>query len=275
MVAIQPLTHLPAQENRLLRFNALESVDIHCHCLPGLDDGPGDMLGAVALCRALVEDGITAVIATPHQLGRYEGSNPPQEVRRVARLLEMELQRCEVPLQVKVGADVRLDERLVELLANDQILTLADDGRYLLLELPHHTLIDPRPSIALLAKRGVRAILSHPERQARIAHDPDLVAPWVESGMLLQLTAASVIGDFGRAVQQAAWHLLKRGWVTLVATDAHDLDRRAPRMSAAIELIGAELGHGLARRICVENPARVWRGEDLPGQRLLSPARAG
>ena len=109
------------QADRLARFAAEESVDVHCHCLPGLDDGPATMADALAVCRALVADGITTVIATPHQLGTYEASNLAPAVRAAVAALSAHLAAEGVPLRVVPGGDVRVDERLMAKAAPDAV----------------------------------------------------------------------------------------------------------------------------------------------------------
>ena len=178
-------------------LSSTRCVDIHCHCLPGLDDGPATMADALALCRALVQDGIDAVIATPHQLGRFDGSNCPQVVREVVSTLNSALLAEDVPLTVTAGADVRVDERIPRMLDEGRVLTLADGGRYVLLELPHETFIDPKPLLVELAARGVTSIISHPERHGMLKKSPAMVLPWLEEGALIQVTAGSLLGAFG------------------------------------------------------------------------------
>src|SRR5437762_1428407 len=162
--ALDLLDLAPAQRSRLERFGVRHSVDIHCHCLPCVDDGAGTMVDALALCRALVQDGITTVIATPHQLGRYHGRNEVTAVREAVAALNRRLMVEGLPLRVLPGADVRLDERICRLLDEDRVLTLGDGGVYLLLELPRETFIDPLPLVRRLLQRGVRPVLTHPER---------------------------------------------------------------------------------------------------------------
>lgn len=251
------------QRGRLERFAAPACVDIHCHCLPGLDDGPETMAEALALCRALADDGVTIVIATPHQLGRYDGRNDASKIRRAVSGLNAVLLEQHVSLKVVPGADVRLDERIPTLLDSDQVLPLGDGGKYLLLEQPSETLIDLRRLVVILASRGITAVVSHPERHTVLVRSPQAVLPWLAEGAVLQLTAGSLIGDFGPVAEQLAWHWLSSGQADLVATDAHNTGGRAPRMSAAIDAIAERLGHLVARRVCIENPARVLGCKDL------------
>lgn len=255
-----PTERSNAQQRRLTHFDASDSVDVHCHCLPGVDDGPETLDQAVQLCAALTEDGFTTVIATPHQLGRYDGRNAAASVRLACNSLQDELNRRQIPLAIKPGADVRVDERIAGLLKMDEVLTLGDGRAHLLLELPHETYIDPQMLIRLLASRGIQPILSHPERHEAIRERLSRVTPWLEQGAVLQVTAGSLLGDFGADAQTAAWRLLEAGTVALVATDAHDTRRRPPRMSAAAQLIERRLGFAVARLVCIENPLRVLQG---------------
>jgi protein-tyrosine phosphatase len=247
-----------AQRRRLERFGAAEAVDIHCHCLPGLDDGPATAEEAVALCRALVEDGFTTVVATPHQLGRYDRRTGGADVRAAVGALSATLATDNIPLRVLPGADVRLDERIVPLLDRAEVLTVGG-GSHVLLELPHDTYIEPLGMIRLLAGRGLRAVVTHPERHDAVRRRPELVLPWVAAGALLQLTAGSLLGSFGRAAEEAAWRWLAAGTATLVATDSHDTRRRPPCMTQAIAEVERRLGAEVARAVCVENPLRVLR----------------
>ena len=111
-------------------------IDIHCHCLPGLDDGPADLTAALALCRMLVAEGVGTVAATPHELGRYEGSNGPAQVRRAVASLREQLAAAGIDIEVLPGAEVRVAENLPALLEVDEVMTLADGRQWILLEMP-------------------------------------------------------------------------------------------------------------------------------------------
>jgi protein-tyrosine phosphatase len=253
----------PPQLRRLESFGIPQCVDIHCHCLPCVDDGPGTLADAVALCRALVEDGVTSVVATPHQLGRYQGRNESDMVRQAVAVLNRTLTAESVPLNVLPGADVRLDERMCALLDQGRVLTVADGGAYLLLELPHETFIDPLPLLRRLTERDVRPIITHPERNRFVTARPEAVRQWLRHGAHLQLTAGSLAGDFGASAQRAAWYWLETGQAALVASDAHGIQERPPRLTQAIQLIVKRLGTETARRVCGENPFRVVQGQDV------------
>jgi protein-tyrosine phosphatase len=243
-------------------------VDIHCHCLPGLDDGPRTMDEAVALCRALVSDGFTDVIATPHMLGRFDGVNGGPHVRGITRQLQAALNEQRVPLRVHPGGEVRVDERIPRLLREDQILTLADAGKYLLIELSSSSYIEPDGLLRHLsgAMPGVRIILAHAERYGPLQRDPAAAERWLAGGAVLQVNADGLLGAVGRAAVEAALDWIARGWVSFIATDAHGARSRRPRMTEAMELIGKRAGRDVAERICVEQPNRVLNSSLSPSE---------
>jgi len=238
-------------------------VDIHCHCLAGLDDGPATTAEAIALCRAIVNDGIKTVIATPHQLGRFEQTTDAKVIRQAVLAINQQLSENNIGLTIVPGADVRVDERILELLDADKILTLADGGKYLLLELPYEVFIDIEPLLAQLAERGIQTIISHPERYYFLPAHYQKLLKWLDYPVHLQITAASLIGKFGPSPQRIAWDLISDRLANLVATDSHDTNQRSPCMTAAYEIIAARLGQARAQLLCVENPSRVLKGLEL------------
>lgn len=251
------------QQRRLDEFQTARTVDIHCHCLPGLDDGPVTMEEAIDLCEALVADGITTVIATPHQLGRYDRLNSANEI--FASLLELtrELESRHIPLEVMPGGDVRVDERLLKLLEAGEVAPVADAGRHLLLELPHELFVDPVPIIGWLAERGLQAVMTHPERHHYLSRRLNWADAWLAHGACLQVTAGSLLGEFGERAYELAWLLVENGLASLVASDAHHAIRRPPRMSEAMQLLSERVGHSATRALTIDNPLRVLSGEAI------------
>ena len=243
--------------------HAKRFVDTHCHCLPCLDDGPRSTAEAISLCRMLVEDNVHTVVATPHQLGRYENHTGAAMIRQATRMLNEELAERGIDLMVLPGAEVRLDERVAELLARDEILTLADAGRHILLEFPWDVFIDIEPLLVQFVSEGVGPVIAHPERNGPLLGRLEALRRWLSCGISLQVTASSLTGHFGSQAQRAAWRLVLGGWVDTVATDAHDCHSHPPCMTAAYEMIAAALGRNLAHLLCVDNPSRVARGERL------------
>jgi protein-tyrosine phosphatase len=239
------------------------SIDVHCHCLPGLDDGPGTLDEAVELCRWLAADGITSVVATPHQLGRYDLGNSAAKIAERLALLEERLEREAIPLEVVPGADVRIDERLPRLVSTGEVMTVGDLGAHLLLELPNSNFCEPRPVIAQLEAMGVQCIMTHPERHRYLNGSIDVVRGWIREGAVVQITAGSLLGDFGRYAFDYGWALVGEGLVSLVATDAHDTRRRPPRLTDVCESLDRYVGADRTRLLCGVNPLEIWRGNRL------------
>lgn len=241
----------------------LPFTDIHCHCLPGLDDGPATILESLEICRTLANEGVAVVVGTPHQLGRFHGHNEAPTVREAACRLNDALETEGIPLKVLAGGEVRVDERICRLLETDNVLTLADSGKYILLELPHQVFIDIDPLLIELLSMDVCAIIAHAERIPLLAEEPELLSRWLDHSAHVQITASSLLGRLGKTVRRIAWRLLSSGAASIVATDAHDTEFRRPQLRAAFERISSELGEDLAYRVCAENPARVVNGEEL------------
>ncbi len=238
-------------------------VDLHCHCLAGVDDGPGSMHEACSLCAALARDKVDTVVATPHFLGRFEGQVNAGRVRAGVARLNEKLAEEHIALHVLAGGEIRLDERIGDLLATDAILTLADMKRHLLLELPEDVFIDIEPLVHQLRSQGVDVIIAHPERNAPLRQRYRILEAWVRCGVNLQITAASLTGRFGPDAAQAAWRLVAEGSVAVVASDAHGEDRGedGPQMLMAFETIGARFGSRIARLLCIDNPRQIVRGK--------------
>lgn len=254
---------IDAQNDHLKMYRWEKFTDIHCHCLAGLDDGPATMAESLALCRRLAEEDIATVVATPHQLGRFNGCNEAARVREAVHSLNESLRSSSVPLKVVPGGEVRVDERVCQLLRLDKILTLADGGRYILLELPRQVFIDIEPLLTELASMGIQSVISHAEKIAPLTMRHKVLLRWLEHSTHLQITASSLVGDFGSKVQRTAWDFLKSGLARLVATDSHNMDVRRPQMKAAFGHISTKLGKNLARLVCIENPSRVVNSQEI------------
>ena len=231
-------------------------IDIHCHVLPGLDDGPATMPESLQLCRRLVQEGVRTVVATPHQLGRYDTTNSPERISEALVALRDALAAAHIALEVLPGADVRIDERLVAMVRQGGVLTLGGSG-YLLVELPHDALVTPTRLLKVLAENGIRAVLSHPERHAELRRSQSAAEDWLAGGAILQVTAGSLTGHFGPEAESAAWDYLSRGMVHVIASDAHDDDRRPPRWRAALQRLTEQMDVPGIERMVRDNPAAL------------------
>lgn len=240
-------------------------IDLHCHLLPGVDDGARSFEESVLMCRLAADDGCEAMVATPHQR-RGEWWNSDRE--QLAALAD-ELQGMVEPgFRVHLGGEIHVDSELLteveKLPAGGGILPLAG-SRYLLIELDSNG--TPREAIHLVHEMVVSGwwpVLAHPEFVPWLAPDPELVARLVSLGALTQVTAMSVTGDFGRRPQADSQALLDAGLVHFVASDCHGIRRRPPGLRRASYLIAERWGEETARRLTHDNPRAVIENRPLP-----------
>lgn len=216
-------------------------IDLHCHILPGIDDGAPDLDTALRMARIAHADGITVTACTPHIYpGLYE--NDTAGIQRAIAALRIELQAADIDLTLVAGADVHLAPDLLMQLRSGEVPTLAG-SRYLLLEPPHHV-APPRFDHAMfdLIAAGYIPVITHPERLSWIETHYDVFVRLVASGAWLQVTAGSITGHFGRRPRYWAERMLDERLVHIVATDAHRSDRRPPLLAAARDVVGKRLG---------------------------------
>jgi len=242
--------------------SSFDIVDIHTHILPGLDDGPRTLDESLRMCELYVAQGVTTVVATPHMCDRRYRVTP-EAVRDGVEELLAACQRCGLDLAIHPGADVRLEPELLDSLDRGEVLTLAETGKYLLLELPLQTAPRIEGLIFELSVRGITPILSHPERNIELWRKPHRLADFVDRGCLVQITASSLFGSFGPAPKRVAERFLKAGLVHVVASDAHSSSGRRPELRRAADVLTSMIGEDAARKLLQTNPTKIVQGESL------------
>jgi protein-tyrosine phosphatase len=238
-------------------------VDIHCHLLPGIDDGAQSWDESLAMAKLAEEDGTQVIITTPHQLGNY-CANTADEIRRRTVELQRFLTRQGHRLLVLPGADVRVEDDLISRVQRGEIMTLADRGCHILLELPHELYFDLVPVVRQLERLDIQSILSHPERNTGLLGKPGIVSELVNRGCLMQVTAGSLTGAFGPASAKMAEWMLTQGLTHFLASDGHGVKSRRPKLGSAYQRAATLIGEDLAREICCANPADVSLGRLVP-----------
>lgn len=235
-------------------------VDIHCHILPDIDDGARCWEISESMCAMAVADGITHIVATPHANPRY-----PYDREKFSILLKTLQEKTGNKLNFSLGCDFHLSyENLDELFKNPAKFVIGDT-RYLLIELSDFNL-PPNYQQLLFRFRselGLIPILTHPERHPILQQQPQSVMRWIEAGCLVQVTANSLTGHWGRRAKSAALWLLKNHAIHIVATDAHDTKHRPPVLSKALDAATRELGAPMALRLVVDNPRAVVEGREI------------
>lgn len=235
-------------------------IDLHSHILPGVDDGAPDLETSLAMARMAVDDGIRVMAATPHFLpGVYE--NESQDIRQRVADLQQVLQDQGIPLDIVSGSDAHIRPDFPACLREGRVLTI-NDSRYVLFE-PSHVTVSPRMDDLLfnVLASGFVPILTHPERLRWIEHNYDLMLKLVDLGVLMQITCGSLTGRFGQRPQYWAQRMLAEGKVHILATDAHDTQRRPPSMASSFDLARAELGLDEAKNLMLIRPAMILDNE--------------
>jgi protein-tyrosine phosphatase len=236
-------------------------IDIHHHCLPNVDDGPRDLEEAVALCRMASDDGVDTIVATPHVLrGRWQNTSRAalEDVLASLRAAVGESPR------LLLGSEYFFAHDIADALASGTIIPLAG-SRYVLIEFASNT-IPPmvEQPFYRLQLEGWTPVIAHPERNAIFQSKPQLLASLVRLGAKAQVTAASLVGDFGPEAREASFQWIGSGMVHVVASDSHNTRKRPPRMTAALAVVREHAGEAIATALFRDNPRAIIEGRALP-----------
>jgi len=246
-------------------------IDLHCHILPGVDDGAKSLEESLLMARRAVEDGIHTIVATPHTLNGIYINSAREVTPKVASLQET-LSKKHIKLQLYVGADVHLCPHMLELIESGDAGTINNARKYILLEFPSQV-VPPKvkDEIFSLKLNGITPIISHLERNPVIQHNIDILYEFIRMGALCQVTAMSITGDFGGIAMQCAERLLRHRMVHVIASDAHSSKSRPPVLSQAVEAAAEILeNYDDAERMVTEVPAAILSGNmpDIPKPKL-------
>lgn len=237
-------------------------IDIHHHLLFGLDDGSKDLETSIAMVEAATDDGITHIVCTPHANSRYR-FDPSINRQKLEQLKKSIDSRIELGL----GCDFHLSfENIDDALKTPHKYTI-NQKNYLLVEFADLSI--PRQITQVFHQfllAGIQPIITHPERNPIIQRTPGRLDEWVNMDCLVQITASSLTGRFGRFAKSFSEQLLSQNKVHFLATDAHNLDSRPPRMKEAFDLVAKQYGTATAERLCIHNPHAAYFGEPMPPQ---------
>ncbi len=235
-------------------------VDIHCHILPGLDDGPESIDVSLAMAESAIADGITHVVATPHSSNEYHF-----DYSRVQDVREQLQEKIGSRLHLATGCDFHLNPENLEALREDAPRFCINQRDYLLVEFNEFS-IPPAMDQTLheIQLMGLRPVITHPERNAILRLQTERLAKWVRLGCFIQVTAGSLTGVFGPGAQKDSWRWLADDLVHFVASDAHNIRNRPLKLASAFDLVREQFGEEKARALFVENPMAAFEGYDLP-----------
>lgn len=238
-------------------------VDIHCHILPGFDDGSSGLEESIDMAHMAVSSGVTAIVATPHFPGRADSlQRIPELLDRFDKLREA-IRAEQLPLELHPGAEILCLPETPELAARQALPTIGNTS-YFLSEFYFDASFSYMDQILrALADAGYTPVVAHPERYGAIQHDPRLLERWFARGYILQLNKGSLLGSFGTRVQDAAIQTLDMGLAHLIASDAHSAARRTPHMGALRSWLQAHCDPFYAEVLLERNPARLIAGREM------------
>lgn len=246
-------------------------VDMHCHLVAGVDDGPRDLDEAVEMCRILLDEGVGAVHGLAHQ-NEFFPSVTPEVIRAGHRQLSERLREENLPLMVYPGAEIIVTPNMDEDWESGTLMSIADRGQYLFIEMPHGLFVDIGHLLARMAELGIRPVLAHPEQTPELLFSPGLLAEWVDMGLITQVSSANVLAMQSGRHLRALKTWFRQGLVHLLGSDGHSPTRRPPHLAQAASVIADWVGSTWADRIASSNGLAILQGLPL---RLSPPPAKG
>jgi protein-tyrosine phosphatase len=235
-------------------------VDLHCHILPGLDDGPATIEESIAMAELAIADEITHVVATPHSNSRYLF-----DFSRVRQLCEELQARIGDHLRIATGCDFHLNPENLESLRKEPRRFCINQRDFLLVEFNEFS-IPPAMDQTLheIQLAGVRPVITHPERNRILRAHPERLKKWVLQGCFAQVTGDALTGGFGAGAQRDALRWIGEGLIHFVASDAHGTRSRPLRLQPAYNVVAEQFGQEKARALFQDNPLAAFEGRELP-----------
>lgn len=234
-------------------------IDLHCHLLPGIDDGPKTMEDSIEMAKHAFDEGIRHSVVTPHiQPGSYD--NDKDGIRLIYEAFKRELENQNIPLSIGMAAEVRVCGELPQMIIGNKIPFLGQwqNKNVILLEFPHdHLPVGAEKLVQWLLARNILPLIAHPERNQAILRQPERIEPFIELGCLLQVTASSVCGLFGAPSRDCALQLIEDEVVTVMASDAHNLFKRPPSLRPALDILLPMIGEERTMKLVADNPAAI------------------
>ena len=235
-------------------------IDLHCHILPGLDDGAKDWETSLEMARIAEADGIHTIVATPHH--KSVADNDVETIERLTDELNDRLQAANINVKILPGAETHYYAEFAEDLKKGEVLPL-NHSRYVYLELPHGQV--PRyieDMVFEIVVQGYTPIIPHPERNREIRENPDLLYALVDAGAISQVTAGSITGYYGSETEKFSFQLFKHNLSHVIASDGHGVNRRKPVLGEAYERLEKTVGRECVEG-CLSNAQNIVNRKEL------------
>jgi protein-tyrosine phosphatase len=239
-------------------------IDIHCHILPGIDDGAVSLEEAVKMCRLAAEDGIKTIVATPHM---FDGVHETPERETIRQKIGELMAASDGCVEIIPGGEIRYSHEIFEEAQQADSRIKINGSSYMLLEfayqmVPHNL----ETTIFQMFNAGLTPVIAHPERNRRIQQQPKILATLVEHGAFIQIDAGSLTKSFGAEPYHTARRILEARLAHFIASDAHHAERRRPILSRAVAVAAEIAGEDYARALVIDNPAALIQDQAIPVQ---------
>lgn len=234
-------------------------IDLHSHILPAVDDGARNLDDALQLLRLAVADGVTTQVLTPHiHFGVYD--NTPASLIKAFTVFYKQVIAANIKVNLRLAAEVRMTPELIDWVESKRMLWLGrwQSNKVFLLEFPHSNIpVGSLNVVRRLREQAITPMIVHPERNREFIDCPEKIQPYIAAGCLLQITAASLVGQFGRPSYRMAKMLLERNWVTVIATDCHNKNYRPPILKEGMQAAAEIIGQTAAMDMVTSAPAKI------------------
>lgn len=241
-------------------------IDIHHHLLHGVDDGPQDLETSIAMVRMAVENGTTHIVATPHADLRFSYDRAAHE-ERLQKFREALPADLASRITLGLGCDFHLTYDNIQAAKKDPAYYSINGKGYLMVELPDEGISRNTAEVLYeLRVAGMTPVLTHPERNLTIQRNLNMLKPWLEGGLLVQVTAGALTGVFSDKAKKTALDLMDRNWVHFISSDAHSTGRRNPQLNEAYQFVKHTYGEVIAKRLLIDNPLAAFEGRPLGPQ---------
>ncbi|SFB04622.1 MULTISPECIES: tyrosine-protein phosphatase [unclassified Bacillus (in: firmicutes)] len=234
-------------------------IDLHCHILPGVDDGPETLADSLAMAKMATQEGIHTIVATPHHLNSTY-TNPRWSILNKVEELNNALKQENIDITILPGQETRIYGEMIQGINEDDILTVASSP-YVLVEFPSNSV--PRYTEQLffdLQLKGFIPVIVHPERNQELIENPDILYQLVKKGALTQVTAASIAGAFGKKIKNFSLQLVEANLTHFIASDAHNVSNRSFKLKEAYSIIRSKYGSDV-EFMFKENAALIIEGK--------------
>jgi protein-tyrosine phosphatase len=240
-------------------------IDLHCHILPGVDDGAKTMDHAIEMARCAWDDGIEKIVATPHVYRENISQADFAAIRERREELDRTFREKAIPVQLLAGAEVHITHDLIEEVRKNRQELVINRGSYMFVEFPQdHVFSGAKELFFDLMSEGIKPIVAHPERNTVFMQNPALLYDLIRMGAFVQSNGGSFLGRYGEGAEENAFALLERRSIHFIASDGHGVRSIPPTLSGALKIVSTVIGEDCARALVQDNCEAVLNDGNLP-----------